>query len=112
MRAFPPAAGAPAVRLTVDEGALVIGLLDFLCEPTTRLSPDVLGVADRTRNRVAAALARAINDGSIELDDRYTELQGIARRTSLLVGTSGPVTIAADDDQLSTLRVALSHHAA
>src|SRR3954452_15716571 len=74
MRAFPTIPPG-AVRLTVDEGALVIGLLDFLVEAEMRASPDVIGLAQRTRNRVSAAVASAITSAHADLDARFDRLR-------------------------------------
>ena len=139
MRAFPQSAPA-MVRLSVDEGAIVVGLLDFLVEPTMRASPDVIGLAMRTRRRVSAALAGAISGAAAELDDRFEQLRGdfhdmqdafrdqvkrvedtlattaelrsIARQARELVGDHGPVEIDEQDVRLQRLRADLARIAA
>ena len=121
MRAFPQPAPA-TVRLTVDEGALVVGLLDFLVEPTMRASPDVIGLAMRTRRRVAAALAGAINESTGGLDpapwtreEEAGELQralDVARRVRALVGEAGALILDENDDRLRLLRAELAWLAA
>ena len=124
MRAFPKPIPS-TVRLTIDEGALVVGLLDFLVEPTMRASPDVLGLAERTRRRVAGALATAINESTGQVDaigrclhdhivqlQRANELLGVARRAHALMGEAGAVHLDADDARLEVLRADLARVAA
>jgi hypothetical protein len=139
MRAFPPVA-PPEVRLSVDEGAIVVGLLDFLIEPTMHPTDDVVGLARRSRQRVSAALAHAITDDHAGLDARFerlrddfydlqvafraqsdrveetieraAELRKVAREVRSLVGETGPLTLDAGDDRLRELRAELARLAA
>jgi hypothetical protein len=138
MRAFPPAA-PPEVRLSVDESAIVIGLLDFLIEPTMRPTDDVIGLAQRTRRKVSAALANAIATEQADLDARFerlrdeffdlqiafrsqsarfdetveqsARLRDVARRIRSLIGDSGDLALVANDD-LRELRAELARLAA
>jgi hypothetical protein len=139
MRAFPPAA-PPEVRLSVDESAIVIGLLDFLIEPTMHPTGDVVGLAQRTRHKVSAALSDAIATVHADLDARFerlrddffdlqiafrtqserveesikrtAELRDVARRVRTLVGDAGDLTIGEGDDRLLLLRAELARLAA
>jgi hypothetical protein len=102
MRAFSPAPSS-SVRLSVDEGAIVVGLLDFFIEPELHRSPDVVGLAERTRRRVSAAVAAAINEPPAS-----AEVREVIRHTRELVGDSGPVSIPATDRLLRALRAELA----
>jgi hypothetical protein len=104
--------------LTIDEGALVIGLLDCLVDPRIARLPDVVGLADRTRKRVAGAVAAAITAASHPPEveaarseaalHATAELSDLVRRAGDLVGESGQVAIPATDRRLRALRADLA----